>query len=158
MICVSFWSKSKALGGDAKSKNRHPSWLYSAVVGLSRSSHSELFFKIGVLKHFTNFTGKHLCWSLFLKRSLKVFKRRDSNKGLFLWTLQKFKTTYFVKHLRRLLFYCFKDFLLHGPKSSRSRLYDGVNDGPTHQGPSHRSSLLFLSRHVSSLTKSWSAF
>ena len=31
-----------------------------------RSSHSHLFFKIDVLKNFTNFTGKHLCWSLFL--------------------------------------------------------------------------------------------
>ena len=26
-----------------------------------------LFFKIGVLKSFANFTGKYLCWSLFLK-------------------------------------------------------------------------------------------
>ena len=25
-----------------------------------------MFFKIGVLKNFTNFTGKHLCWDLFL--------------------------------------------------------------------------------------------
>ena len=26
----------------------------------------EVFFKIGVLKSFANFTGKHQCWSLFL--------------------------------------------------------------------------------------------
>ena len=25
----------------------------------------EVFFKKGVLKNFANFTGKHLCWSLF---------------------------------------------------------------------------------------------
>ena len=25
-----------------------------------------MFFKIVVLKNFANFTGKHLCWSLFL--------------------------------------------------------------------------------------------
>ena len=31
-----------------------------------RSSRSQTFFKIGVLKNFANFTGKHLCWSLFL--------------------------------------------------------------------------------------------
>ena len=30
------------------------------------SSLSQMFFKIGVLKNFVNFTGKHLCWSLFL--------------------------------------------------------------------------------------------
>ena len=28
-----------------------------------RSSRSHMFFKIGILKNFANFTGKHLCWS-----------------------------------------------------------------------------------------------
>ena len=32
---------------------------------ICRSSHSPIFFKIGVLKNFANFTWKHLCWSLF---------------------------------------------------------------------------------------------
>ena len=27
-----------------------------------------MFFKLGVLKDFVNFTGKHLCWSLFFLR------------------------------------------------------------------------------------------
>ena len=31
-----------------------------------RSSRSQMFFKIGVLKNFTVLTGKRLCWSLFL--------------------------------------------------------------------------------------------
>ena len=26
----------------------------------------EVFFKKGVPKNFTNFTGKHLCWSIYL--------------------------------------------------------------------------------------------
>ena len=26
---------------------------------------SQMFFKLGVLKNFANFIGKHLCWSLF---------------------------------------------------------------------------------------------
>ena len=30
-----------------------------------RSSRSQMFFKIVVIKTFANFTGKHLCWSLF---------------------------------------------------------------------------------------------
>ena len=30
------------------------------------SSRWQMFLKIGVLKNFANFTGKHLCWSLFL--------------------------------------------------------------------------------------------
>ena len=36
------------------------------VVDLRRSSRSQMFFKIGVLKNFPNFTGKYLCWRLFL--------------------------------------------------------------------------------------------
>ena len=31
-----------------------------------RRSRLQMFFKIGALKNFANFTGKHLCWSLFL--------------------------------------------------------------------------------------------
>ena len=31
-----------------------------------RSSRSQLFFKIGILKNFAIVTGKHLCWSHFL--------------------------------------------------------------------------------------------
>ena len=33
---------------------------------LGRSSRSQMFFKIGALKNFAMFTGKHLCWSLFV--------------------------------------------------------------------------------------------
>ena len=32
----------------------------------SRSSRSRMFFKISVDKNFANFTGKHLCWGLFI--------------------------------------------------------------------------------------------
>ena len=39
-----------------------------------------MFFKISVLRSFTNFTGKHLCWSLFLKNmqaeGLQLHKKR----------------------------------------------------------------------------------
>ena len=31
-----------------------------------RSSRSQMFYKTSVLKNFENFTGKYLCWSLFL--------------------------------------------------------------------------------------------
>ena len=54
----------------------------------------EVFYKKAVLKHFTIFIGKHLCWSLFLLK-LQVWKtaillKRDSNIGVFLWILQNF--------------------------------------------------------------------
>ena len=35
-------------------------------IGKGRNSRSKMFFKIGGLKNFAIFTGKHLCWSLFL--------------------------------------------------------------------------------------------
>ena len=37
---------------------------------LFRNSRSQMFFKIGILKNFANFTAKHLCWSLFLIKLL----------------------------------------------------------------------------------------
>ena len=38
----------------------------------NRSSRSQMFFKIGVLKHFSQFTGKKKCWSLFLIKTWKI--------------------------------------------------------------------------------------
>ena len=54
----------------------------------------ELFCKKGVLRNFANFTGKHLCWSLFLIE-LQTFRpaallKIDSNTDVFLWNLQNF--------------------------------------------------------------------
>ena len=48
----------------------------------------------GVLKNFVIFTGKHLCWSLFLIK-LQALRpaallTRDSNTGVFLWILRNF--------------------------------------------------------------------
>ena len=42
------------------------------------SSRSQLFFKIGVLKNFAIFTGKHMCWSIFLiiETPTQVFSRQ----------------------------------------------------------------------------------
>ena len=60
----------------------------------SFSGGSDVFNKKDVLKSFAIFSGKHLYWSLFLKK-LKVFGsatllNRDSNTGDFLWILQNF--------------------------------------------------------------------
>ena len=50
-----------------------------------KSSRSQMFFKIGVFKNFKIFTGKHLCWSLFLimfqASTLQVFKKRLQHRG-----------------------------------------------------------------------------
>ena len=54
----------------------------------SRSSRSRMFFKIGVLTNLANFTGKHLCWSLFFNKvaglELQLYSKRDFNTGVFL--------------------------------------------------------------------------
>ena len=47
-----------------------------------RSSRSQMFLRIGVLKNFANFTGKHLRWSLFLIKlqSCSFIKKRLQRK------------------------------------------------------------------------------
>ena len=44
----------------------HVTWALFFFIFKFRSSCSEMFLKIGVLKNFANLKGKHLCWSLFL--------------------------------------------------------------------------------------------
>ena len=66
-----------------------------------RSSRSQIFFKIGVLKDFGDFTGKNLCWSLFLIK-LQAWRpstllRRDCNTGIFLWISKIFRNTFFYR-------------------------------------------------------------
>ena len=60
---------------------------------------SQMFFKIGVLKNFTNFVGNH--WSFFLNKvaGLKLcnFIKRDSNTGVFLWICEILGTRFFKR-------------------------------------------------------------
>ena len=49
-----------------------------------RSSRSQLFFKIGALKNFSIFTGKHLLWWA------ATWLKKHSNTGIFLWILWNF--------------------------------------------------------------------
>ena len=46
--------------------------------------------KVGVLKNFANFTGKHLRWSLFLGKFLQTLLKRHSKAGVFLRNLRNF--------------------------------------------------------------------
>ena len=70
---------------------QHCIWLFSCEK-ISRSSCLQMFFKIGALKNFAIFTGKHLSWSL---SSIKLLcwrpatsLKRDSNAGVFLWIMR----------------------------------------------------------------------
>ena len=40
-------------------------WVIFPCKSIHRSSYPEVFYKKGVLKNLTKFTGKHLCQSLF---------------------------------------------------------------------------------------------
>ena len=68
-----------------------------------RNSPSQMFYKIGLLKNFKEFSGKHLFWSLFNAvaglRSATPLKS-DSNRGVFLRILWKFKNAFFMELLR----------------------------------------------------------
>ena len=59
----------------------------------------EVFCKKGVFKNLANFTGKHLCWSLFLIKLLQIgpesLLKLDSNMEI----CEIFKNTYFEEHL-----------------------------------------------------------
>ena len=73
-----------------------------------RSSRSQIFFKIDVLKKFPSFTGTHLCWSFFLIKPQALrpatLLKRDSNTGVFLWNWRSFSwTASFTEHLQWLL-------------------------------------------------------
>ena len=64
-----------------------------------------MFFKMGVLINFVNFTGKHLCWSLFLvklpaSRPATLLKR-DPNTEVF--SCEIFKNTFFAENFQWLL-------------------------------------------------------
>ena len=46
--------------------------LSSKLNQVNRTRCWQMFFKIGVLENFATFTGKHLCWSFFL-RGLQLY-------------------------------------------------------------------------------------
>ena len=80
------------------------------IKNICRSIRSQMFFKIGALKNFAIFTGKHLCWSLFLIK-LQAFRCFPMNIAKFL------RAAFFIENFHCLLLqmFCFtiyfqKDF------------------------------------------------
>ena len=78
--------------------------LITAFLYTSRSSRLQMFFKIGVLKSFANFTGKHLCWSLFFKnvqaQGLQLYLKRLQHRCFPVRFTKFLKTPSFIEHLR----------------------------------------------------------
>ena len=69
-----------------------------------RSSHSQMFFKISVLKYLAIFPGKHLCLSLFLIKlqtwGTVTLLKRDSTQVFSCEYYQIFKNAFFTEHPR----------------------------------------------------------
>ena len=63
-----------------------------------RSSHSLIFFKTGVLRNFKTFTGKYLCWSLFL-----FFIKKRLQHRCFSVKIAKLRNSFFIERLCLLL-------------------------------------------------------
>ena len=63
-----------------------------------RSSHQSCSMKIGVLKNFTKFTGKHRCQSLFLL-SCNFIKKETLTQVFSCKFCKIFKNTFFTEHL-----------------------------------------------------------
>ena len=77
---------------------------------ISEKQPTGLFSKRTVLKKFSKFTGKHLCWSHFSIKfqafRLATLLKRDSNAESFLWKMQDFLKTPILKNIcERLLLY-----------------------------------------------------
>ena len=74
---------------------------------VNRTTRSQMFYKIGVLKHFSKLIGNHLWWNHLLI-NLRTFSpvtllKRDSSTNIILWFLPNF-----WEHLYKIsLGYCF---------------------------------------------------
>ena len=82
-------------------------FLRMGFFNTSRSSRLQIFLKKGILKSFANFTGKHLCWSLFLKNlqaeGLQLHKKRLQHKCFPVKFAIFLRTPFLTEHLRWLL-------------------------------------------------------
>ena len=87
-------------------------WLFSSnpasKCSYFRSSHQRCSAKKAVLKNFSIFAGKYLCWSLIiiagLYRPITLLKR-ESSTGFSCEYCEIFKSTYFKEQRWRLLFF-----------------------------------------------------
>ena len=78
--------------------------LFNVFHKCCRSTHLRCSVKWGVLKNFGNFTGKHLCWNLFLIElhvlDLQLYWKGTPPQMSFCEITEIFKNTYFDEHLR----------------------------------------------------------
>ena len=85
-----------------------------------RSNRSQIFFKIGVLKNFANFTGKHLFDSLFNEVAFATFLRTPLEH--LSWLLLKYITVLLEKYK-----YSVKKVFLKTSQYSQEKISVGVS-------------------------------
>ena len=70
-----------------------------------RSTCSQVFFKISVLKNFATFKGQHLRWESIFKNvaGVQLYEKKTSAHVFSYEYCQIFKNTYFTEHLRWLV-------------------------------------------------------
>ena len=59
---------------------------------------------MGVLKNFSNFIGKHLCWSLFFNKvvGLQLYFKETPTQVFYCKIYKTFKKNFFIEHLQGL--------------------------------------------------------
>ena len=59
---------------------------------------------MGVLKDFSNFIGKHLCWSLFFNKvvGLQLYFKETPTQVFYCKIYKTFKKNFFIEHLQGL--------------------------------------------------------
>ena len=76
-------------------------FLIFLILFLFSNSRLQMFFKIGILKNFPIFAGKHLCWSLILIKlqvlSPTTLLKKDSNAGVFCEICKILKNAFFYR-------------------------------------------------------------
>ena len=71
--------------------------INSQYLLIDRSSRLQMFFEIVVVRKSANFTGKHLCWSLFL---IIFIKKRLQHRCFSVKFAKLLRTNSFTEHLR----------------------------------------------------------
>ena len=125
LVLCKFWWKSVGHGG-VKPKNRHPGWLNYTVEGLSEAA-TGVVLKKAVFKNFAISTGS-ICINTCVPhlKGCNFIKKRPQYR-CFPVNITKILSLTILKNIcEQQFFNCFNDYLLHGPKVSRSRLYDGI--------------------------------
>ena len=119
-IAVNIFAKKlhhRYLRGSLKHLCKHLLWIAKETV-----NHSQMFYKIGVLKMLAKFKGKHLCQSHSLNkvtglRPATLLKKRLQHRNFPANFANFLRMSFFRKNTPSSCFFCFKLMFLVFPKN-----------------------------------------